>query len=112
MARVNVSNEDFVAACLGAKSIEDIAKATGLAATTVQQRRVRLRNAGVPIAELTRGGGRKASKTDLASLNSLIAKHTGKSVEEVAKESEALVAAHAERTAEKAVKSETEKSAE
>ena len=98
--RVNVSTEAFVKACLESKTIAEIAEKTGLAVSTVQQRRVRLRNDGTPLPELQRGGGRKASKADMTAINALIAQHTGKSVEDVAKEGAALVAAHAERTAE------------
>jgi len=97
--RVNVSNEKFVEACLESSTIAEVAAKTGLAATTVQQRRVRLRNSGTPLPEFTRGGGRKASKADLTAINALIAAKTGKSVDEVKAAGEALVAAHAERTA-------------
>lgn len=101
--RVNVSNEVFVKACLENTTIEGISKATGLAETTVQQRRVRLRNSGVALPELTRGGGRKATPADMTAINALIAKHTGKSEDEIAKEAADLVAKHAERTADEVV---------
>lgn len=93
----SVSDKDFVAACLKAKSIDEIAEATGLAKTTVQQRRVRLHNAGVALPPLQRGGGRKAGSKDLSELNKMIAEQLGKSVEEVEKEAQQLKQAHAER---------------
>lgn len=97
--RVTVSDEKFIEACLASTNIEGVAKATGLAETTVQQRRVRLRNRGVALPEFTRGGGRKANTADLSKFNDLIAKHTGKSVEDVAKEGASLVEEHAKRLA-------------
>lgn len=101
--RVVVSDEKFVEACLAqGATIESIAKATGLAPSTVQQRRVRLRNRGVPLPELARGGGRRATQEDLRALNALIAKGTNKTVEELEKESQELVAAHEQRQAERA----------
>lgn len=103
-----VSDKDFVAACLKAKSIDEIAEATGLAKTTVQQRRVRLHNAGVALPALQRGGGRKAGSKDLSELNKLIAEQLGKPVEEVEKEAQELKQAHAERVAERAAEKEAE----
>lgn len=101
--RVSVSDEAFVKACLASKNIAEVATATGLAETTVQQRRVRLRNKGVALPEFTRGGGRKATPADLTAINALIASSLGKSAEDLSKEGAALVAAHAERTAEEVV---------
>jgi transposase len=98
--RVTVSDKAFVEACMAAgATIESIAKSTGLAASTVQQRRVRMRNRGVPLPELARGGGRRATAEDLKELTNLIAQGTGRKVEELEKQSQELVAAHAERTA-------------
>lgn len=98
--RVSVSNEDFVKACLASKNIAEVSALTGLKETTVQQRRVRLRNLGVPLPEFTRGGGRKATAADMSAINALIASSLGKSAEDVSKEGAELVAAHVERTAE------------
>lgn len=98
--RVVVSDQKFVEACMtNGATIESIAKATGLAPSTVQQRRVRMRNRGVPLPELARGGGRRATPEDLKALTDLIAKGTNKSVEELEKESQSLVAAHEQRQA-------------
>ena len=92
--RVNVSNEAFVKACLESTTIAEIAVKTGLAETTVQQRRVRLRKKnGVALPQLARGGGRKASAADLSGINAMIAQHTGRTVDEVAAEGAALIVA-------------------
>lgn len=106
--RVNVSNEAFIKACLESTNIGEVAAKTGLAPTSVQQRRVRMRNDGVALPEFTRGGERKASKLDVAAINDMIAKQLGKSAEDVSKESAALVSAHAERTAEDTLADEVE----
>lgn len=77
--------------------IKWIAGQLGLSTAYVAQRRTALRSQGVALPELSRGGG---AKIDLEATNKLIAQLTGKSDDELAKESQALIAAAAERKAE------------
>jgi hypothetical protein len=81
------------------KGIKWIAGELGLSEAYVAQRRTNLRTQGVPLPELSRGGG--GAKVNLAETQALIAKLTGKSVEDLQKEGEELVKAAAERKAER-----------
>lgn len=71
--RVQVSDEQFLIACHTHNSIESIAKALGQAESTVNQRRVELKKAGLKFPELPKGGGRKKKTRDVESLNAKIA---------------------------------------
>ncbi len=101
MVMKNVSNEVFVKACLSSKNIQEVALATGLKISTVSQRRSKLRSMGLALPEYSRGGNRVANATDLEAISKLIAESTGKSVDDVKAEGEALKEKHAKRTATK-----------
>ena len=73
MAKIRVSNEDFVKACLTCKSYEELATATGLSKASAHSRANALRKLGVnlPIYERAKSG-RAKRVVDVAALNALI----------------------------------------
>lgn len=50
-----MSDREFVAVCVGSKSLKEVVERTGLKESTVQQKRSKLRGEGWPIPEFTRG---------------------------------------------------------
>lgn len=101
--RNRVSREKFIEVNVQAhkegKPIAWIAEQLGLTPAYVAQRRTSLRTAGVALPELSRGGS--ANRMNVGEAQALLAKLTGQSVEEVKAEGEKLVAAAAERKAER-----------
>jgi hypothetical protein len=69
---VRVSDTAFVTACVAAKSVEELATATGLTKASCQCRANKLRKAGVPLPKYA-----KAKKAlDVAGLSAIVADAT------------------------------------
>jgi len=68
MAKIRVSDVDFVKACLTSKSIDELATATGLAPASANVRATKLRKAGVNLPVYAR----KRKATDVEALNALV----------------------------------------
>lgn len=69
MAKIRVSDEVFVAACLNCKSYAEMATVLGMAQASVQTRATRLRKAGVNLPVYAR----KQKVVNVTTLNALIA---------------------------------------
>lgn len=93
-----VSNEEFIKVNVEAfkegKGIKYIASKLNLSEQYVTQRRSTLRNKGIALPDLTRGGAQPFNKDEL---NKIIAEQTGTPLEEVQKASEQLLKEAAER---------------
>lgn len=85
--RINVSDADFITAVYKGNSVAEVAKALGLKESSVTQRIYTMRNAGVALKTFSNGSG---GKRDADTLNELIAKLSGKDVDEVKAEGKKL----------------------
>ena len=102
MSKVVMTDIEFVAACNKAKNYDELMAATGLKKTTLTQRRSQLRALKWPIPEFTKGRSEGSSKVKAApSLEDLqaLAAITGKTIETIQAESEAVAAQVAKHSA-------------
>ncbi len=81
------------------KGIKEIAEALGMERDYVSQRRTQLRNKGIPLPTLNKGGGGR-NRIDVDSAQALIAQLTGQDLKEVKKQGQDLVAAAKDRETE------------
>lgn len=79
-AEKRVQMQEFMTAWESSESVAGVAEKTGLKETSVQARASKYRSLGIPLKEMTRGGG---PKLDVAQAQALLAKLRGVDVEVV-----------------------------
>jgi len=78
------------------KGVKEIADALGLKREYVAQRRTQLRNQGIALPKLSKGGGGR-TRLDIAGAQALLASLTGQNIDEVKKAGAELVEAASKR---------------